>query len=142
VDIELTIAQANHARLDLDIRALFAGRINGVDLDTARQMVVVHVDGDLTAEEQAALQSLVSTHDPLALTPDQISSAQINDVLASADSNSAAIPGWATWTEAEALDWLDANVTDLASAVTALKALARMVVALRNKTWPYLEGAQ
>lgn len=57
------------------------------------------------------------------------------------DSDAANIPGWATWTAQEAQDWIDANVTNLASARTALKAMARMLLALRNKTWPNLEGS-
>ncbi len=43
-----------------------------------------------------------------------------------------ALPGWATWTAEEAMAWVDANVTDLASAKVVLKALARMVVYLRD----------
>ena len=58
-----------------------------------------------------------------------------------ADTDAANIPGWASWTEEQVLDWIDDNVTDLASAKTALTAMARMLVALRNKTWPGLEGS-
>jgi hypothetical protein len=62
-------------------------------------------------------------------------------VAASGGTLAASIPGWATWTDAEVLDHIDSNVTDLASAVVVLKALARMIVALRNRTWPNLEGS-
>ncbi len=41
-------------------------------------------------------------------------------------------PGWATWTGAEAADWIEDNVTDLESAKTALTAMARAIVALRD----------
>jgi len=50
------------------------------------------------------------------------------------------IPGWASWTEAETLAYIESEVVDLASAKTVLKAMARMVIALRNKAWPHLEG--
>ena len=53
----------------------------------------------------------------------------------------ASIPGWATWTEQESLDWIDLNVTDLDSAKQAIKAMTRMLLALRNKNWPNLEGS-
>jgi hypothetical protein len=43
-----------------------------------------------------------------------------------------ALPGWATWTGAEASDWIDTNVTDLASAKTALVAMAKAIVFLRD----------
>ena len=42
------------------------------------------------------------------------------------------MPGWATWTAAHAVDWVDTNVTDLASAKTALKAMAKAIVYLRD----------
>lgn len=50
------------------------------------------------------------------------------------------IPVWAGYTEAEALAYIDANVIDLASAIIVIKALTRMVIALRNERWPDLEG--
>jgi hypothetical protein len=49
-----------------------------------------------------------------------------------------AIPNWATWDEATVVDYINTNVTDLASARTVLVALARMVVALRDAQWPWL----
>ena len=81
-----------------------------------------------------------------------------------------AIPGWSTWTEQEALDWYTANVTDLIDAIPDISGLsptayannaqaiaaqtqgiinaqalvirnmARMLLALRNKVFPNLEG--
>ncbi|MCP4540599.1 MAG: hypothetical protein GY832_25970 [Chloroflexi bacterium] len=43
-----------------------------------------------------------------------------------------ALPGWADWTGDDAAQWIEANVTDLASAKTALVGLARAVVLLRD----------
>jgi len=42
------------------------------------------------------------------------------------------LPGWASWTANEAEQWITANVTDLASAKTALKAMAKAIIYLRN----------
>lgn len=42
------------------------------------------------------------------------------------------LPGWATWTAAEMADWIDANVTDLASAKACLKKMARAICYLRD----------
>jgi len=75
------------------------------------------------------------------------------------------IPDWATWTQAQAQTWYNANIgtplqtdipatvtlvttrTILASMLTILRAmgtmlwaLARLVIALRNKTWPVING--
>lgn len=82
----------------------------------------------------------------------------------------AAIPSWASWTEDEALAWHDTNIADplttvpdidgltaqqfqanvqaimalyqdvLAMIETENRALVRMALALRNETWPGLEG--
>ena len=48
------------------------------------------------------------------------------------------IPGWATWDMTQVLNYIETNVTDLASAKVVLKAMAQMLVALRNKNWPGL----
>ena len=86
------------------------------------------------------------------------------------EGKAAAIPNWSTWTEQEALDWYAANVTDLieaipdvgglsptayannAQAIAAqtqeiinaqaliIRNMARMLLALRNKVFPNLEG--
>lgn len=68
------------------------------------------------------------------------------DVGEGADSQARDIPDWASWTEAEVLAWLDANVepeigTIAPETYRAIRAIARMIVALRNKTWPQLEGS-
>jgi len=49
------------------------------------------------------------------------------------------IPDWATWDEATALAFFDANVTTAASAIPVLRAMVRMLIALRNETWPGLQ---
>lgn len=42
----------------------------------------------------------------------------------------------------QAADWIETNVTSLATAKTALKILARMVIAMRNEVWPDLPDKQ
>lgn len=64
-----------------------------------------------------------------------------------------AIPGWATWTEAQVQEWWVVNfsdavvdaITDLPSAKEmmkqqnhAIQSMARILLALRDKTWPNL----
>ena len=63
------------------------------------------------------------------------------------------IPAWASWTETEALNWHDTNIaaklpvaslTEANVLLTVLetenRALVRMVIAIRNKIFPDLEG--
>ena len=119
---------------------------------------------ELTPEEMTLVAQIVAAHDPEGILP-------VERVSRSADLASATIPGWATWTEVEAAEWYDANVTDLVTAIPDIdgltptafqnnaqaivaqmqdiiaaqavvtRNLARMVIALRNKTWPNLEGS-
>ena len=98
----------------------------------------VHIVGDDIAAAQAAIQAVVDVHvpDPLYFPSDAVRQRRQD-----ADQDVGNIPGWATWTAQEAQDWIDANVTNLATARTAFKAMARMLMALRNKTWPNLEGS-
>lgn len=42
------------------------------------------------------------------------------------------LPGWASWTGDEAAAWIEANVTDLASAKYVLVKMARAIVYLRD----------
>ena len=86
-----------------------------------------------------------------------------------AEAQAGNIPNWATWTEAQALAWLQTNVVDILDAVpdiegltptawtnnsqnivgqfqdvittqtTVIISLARMIIALRNKSFPGLE---
>ena len=128
------------ARFDADVRAAFAGRISGTTYDAGRSVVIVHVIGDLSEADRALLQTVIDTHDPDALTDDQLAAAKVTATLEEADAQSAAIPGWATWTEAEVLAWIDANVQADTGTKTAMKAMGRMLVALRNKNWPYLQA--
>jgi hypothetical protein len=74
-----------------------------------------------------------------------------------AETQAAAIPGFAHWTEQEGLDWIDENigngaiaaVTNLAEAkalmikqAIAFRALWRVSKAFLNHTWPNLEGSE
>ena len=63
----------------------------------------------------------------------------INALQESARNEAAAIPNWATWTAQQASDWLTANIADT-NTRTALIAMARMLVALRNARWPDLQA--
>jgi hypothetical protein len=42
------------------------------------------------------------------------------------------LPGWASWTADDAVDWINTKVTDLASAKTAMKAMAKAIIYLRD----------
>lgn len=43
------------------------------------------------------------------------------------------LPGWATWTAAEAEAWITNNVTNFATALPVLKAMAKLLVYLRDR---------
>ncbi len=93
--------------------------------------IAVDTDVALTTGQIAAVQAILDAH--VARDYSQIS--------ADSETTVSNIPNWATWTEAEALAWFDANVTDFDSARTVLRALVRIVLAMRNRLWPNLEGS-
>ncbi len=86
------------------------------------------------------------------VTRQQQEAADLNKAV-SARTAAKAISNWATWDEAQVLAWFDNNLGDAAvdaltipvgaktiikAQNTALKAMARMIVALRDDTWPDL----
>jgi len=93
-----------------------------VDQDLQKRLTVDYHIGQIVDPETAQLvdQVVVDSVEPKALPADD------------GRANFAAMPGWATWTDAEAEAWIETNVTDLASAKTALKAMSRAIVYLRN----------
>ncbi len=98
----------------------------------------VHIVGDDVAEAQTQIQTVIDSHTPDPLYfPEDLERIRQEQ----AEQNVSDIPGWATWTEAEALAWFDANVTDTATAIQVERALVRIVLAMRNKLWPNLEGS-
>jgi hypothetical protein len=86
-----------------------------------------------TPEQVQQAEDIKLAHNPDTLLP-------VDQVQADAKGQAAAVPNWATWTEQQAVDWINANVTNLASAKQVLIAMARMLVALRNQTWPDLQA--
>ena len=78
---------------------------------------------------------------------------RVNDRKSAAETNAKNIPSWAVWSEADALAWWNNNLSDakvdalsvpqaakdlLKAQNAAIRGLARMVIALRDKTWPEL----
>lgn len=53
-------------------------------------------------------------------------------------SNVRDIPGYALWTAEEMEDYINTNVTDLASAKVVMVGLAKMIAAIRDELWPNL----
>lgn len=138
-DLKFTRAAYNLLKLDADIRAAFADDVAGLTAQGAD--ITVHLLRQPTPAEQTLIAETLAAHDPASKTPEQIAAEQAAAVEAAADTQAANIPGWATWDEATALAYITNNVTDLASAKVVLLAMARLLVALRNKTWPNLEEA-
>ncbi len=136
IDITINKDTYNALKLDADLRAALADKIAGVSTHADR--VTVHFLTAPTTEDRALAQSVIEAHDAAELTAEQQAALDAAAREAAAASTAAAIPGWATWDEDTTLTWLDTNVTDLASAKVALKAMARMLVALRDKNWPHL----
>lgn len=101
-----------------------------------------------TAQENSDITTIVNAHDHTQLSISE----QIVQVEIDAITQAASIPNWATWDETTALNWFDTNiagslpVANLAGANAVLEDMAtlqrnlvRMVIALRNKSFPNLQ---
>jgi len=73
------------------------------------------------------------------LQSDQTAQLAIDIVKADAQTQASNIPNWATWNEVTALAWFDANVTSTADALPVMRAMIRLLIALRNEAWPKLQ---
>jgi len=90
----------------------------------------------MTAEQEAVFNDIVYEH--MNGTPAFDALVRIRDRKSSSKTNAKAIPNWATWDEAQTVQYITDNVTSLATAKTVLIAMARLIVALRDETWPDL----
>lgn len=122
----------NAELLRAELRAAVGEWVAGVSRTPAGWWVVVEDNAPADIEQQ--FDAVLAAHNPDALTPEQQAAAD----AATAPDRVRAIPGWALWSEDQAVDWIAANVTNLASAKVALTAMARMLVALRDAQWPTL----
>jgi ribosomal protein L10 len=101
------------------------------------------------------VQEIIDVYDAfmLEIAQAQTESEAIQTVENNAKAQAQNIPAWASWTESEALNWHDTNIaaklpvaslTEANVLLTVLetenRALVRMVIALRNKIFPDLEG--
>ena len=139
-------------------------------LDAAADVAVLKIPSPDAAEiSHVVLSSLVlSDQDVINILSTAMTAAEIaaQARTVASSGNAAAIPGWATWTEAQALDWGNTNIAtplttgraNLPATLTLVTAraaivaiidildkmwvmqwaLARLVIAMRDKIWPNL----
>jgi hypothetical protein len=108
-------------------------RVEGADDGSFVRITLFDDDG----VNESAIAAIIDAHD----SSETSTSERISAVYTNAKTNIESVPGWATWTGAEAAAWIDASVTDLTTAKTALIAMARVIVELRNALYPDLEGS-
>lgn len=91
-------------------------------------------DEDTVAEFLSTIEAVIDSHD--GIDDDEIEAQEVKSRLDN-------IPGWATWTEAQALEWFDTNITPLnipPEVKTLLRAYGRVLLVLRDKNYPRLEN--
>jgi hypothetical protein len=129
--------------LDRDMRA--AGiPIDGLAWLSDTQQVRVDYQDTATSAQMAAGAALVAAHVPVD---------PLQQVRGGAEQEARDVPNWATWNRSQADAWYQTNVRDPFNAATTLAAMKavfgtviqvqwaiiRMVIALRNHTWPGLQ---
>lgn len=121
--------------------ALFMDELLEAGLTPEELRVESTVDGQsitvtFDASDESLVDAVEAAHDHNALSMAEV----LMNVKTGAKTNAENIPSYATWTGAQAETWIENNVDNLASAKTVLKALAKMVIALRNERWPDLQA--
>ena len=126
--------QINVDRLNYELQQQFPNAV--ASWDEARGLVYVE-----RAPYTGATQAIIDAHDPHQPGPYEQALAlesALEATRSAAKAAAAGVPDWATFTEQEAIDYIDANVADLESAKAVMKRMARMVVNLRDAVWPDL----
>ncbi len=94
---------------------------------------------DVDAAEEITGRAIVADHDATQKNQSELDA----EVVLSAKTDVQAIPNWAGWTETQVLDWMTTNLSSELSSTpnteTAIRSMARLLVALRNQAWPDLQ---
>lgn len=95
--------------------------------------VVWDTDGTTEIQDQPAVAAIILAHDPT----DYIQQRQDK-----AEASAKDIPGWASWTADQVLEWIDTNLTAEVgpNLLVFCKAIALLILALRDKVFPGLPG--
>ena len=129
--------------IDRDLRAATVP-IVGVSWNEDLEQVTVDYDDSATSGDITTGEAIVAAHVPVD---------PWFDVQEGAETQASNIPGWASWSEGTADTWYQSNVRDpfdaattfatmkavVGTMITVQWAIIRMVIALRNKTWPNLQ---
>ena len=127
----------------------------GIDLENYYVFLapdIVRVADAIIAGREVEIQAIIDVHvpDPLYFPADLV-----REIEQGTDAQIAAVPGWAHWTVEQAGQWHTSNISNLlpvgnlaeantllANVDTELRAMSRMLIAMRNKLWPELEGSE
>lgn len=131
--MRLQLKKIDHGDGTLDIvwwigRMQYARTVNASEVDT-RAKLGAYILSQMAEVEDMQTYILEAHQDNGAWALDGFTADEDRDV---GRGSIKALPGWATWDATEARGWVETNVTNLATAKTAIKALAEMVVFLRD----------
>lgn len=90
--------------------------------------------------DRAAAIAVLQAHDASLQSAEEILQQAAQAIGSGADDEARAIPDFVGWTPAEAQAWVQANVTDLPTARTALVKLAGMVAAINARVFPRIRA--
>jgi hypothetical protein len=131
--MRLQLIKIDHGDGTLDIvwwlgRNQYVRTVNAIDIDT-RAKAGAYILSQLAQIEDVQEYILEAHQEAGAWVLDGFTADEDRDLGRGAIKG---LPGWATWDAGQAEDWIQINVTDLASAKTALKAMAKMLIYLRD----------
>jgi 5,10-methenyltetrahydromethanopterin hydrogenase len=90
-------------------------------------------DGVTEIQDRPDVKAVIKAHkfvDP------EIHEQKLRELRDKSEESAKQIPNWAKWSEQEAIDYIEENVENIKDAKKILKAMARMILALRDKNFP------
>jgi hypothetical protein len=119
----------------INIRQLYKELANaGISIGGCNEEGIVWAeDGVTEIQDQPEVKKIIKAHkyvDP------EIYEQKLRELRTKSEESAKQIQGWAKWNEQQAVEYIEQNVTDLKSAKIVLKAMARMLLALRDKSFP------
>lgn len=102
----------------------------GIQISGCNALGVVWDIDNNEIQTRADVAAIIAVHDPVDYITPVTKTLEIES-----DALLRSIPRWATWTTSEAVTYIERNVTNLASAKTVLIAMAKLLVAMRDRTF-------
>lgn len=110
------------------------------NMEYARQNELLTGWVEAEPEQWTLVQQVLSLHDPAQLSDVELRKLRADIIYLEADEAARQVPTFITMTVEDAQAWVDANVTDTASLIAAMRKVAKNLAALNSKVFPQVRA--